>query len=337
MHTFGQVYAASRLLRNGVGVDAALEMIASAKKDTDEALKNPVATMAVQADEFRELRARALTAGNVPDIAPAPAEALAKIFKGRLEDLEGWGLFNQEKYSDAITHLKQAAETAPQETPTWRSALWHLGVALEQSGQKEQALDAYIKSYKAGPPESVRRSIIEQLYRSINGSTNGLDERLRSGSEAAIAAPPETPSPEATPATDTTKPEAPKPETPKPDATPEPAPSASPSPTTSEPASDEALKSVAARLRSTVKITGRLLDADKVGIANATIVLISPLGSVITATTDNDGYYTFRVAPSQKTYRMIPSKEGYTFAPIDRTLPSLFEDLKEIDFVGTKP
>jgi hypothetical protein len=29
--------------------------------------------------------------------------------------------------------------------------------------------------------------------------------------------------------------------------------------------------------------------------------------------------------------------EGYTFTPIDRTLNGLFEDLKEIDFVGSKP
>jgi tetratricopeptide (TPR) repeat protein len=321
MQTFRQVYAASRLLRNGVGVDAALEMIASARKATDEALKNPVATMAVQADEFRELRARALTAGTVPDIAPAPAEVLAKIFKGRLEDLEGWGLFNQEKYSDAITHLKQATETAPQGTPTWRSALWHLGAALEQAGQKEQALDAYIKSYKAGPPESVRHSIIEQLYRSINGSTNGLEERLGSGVEVSVATP--QPTPEATPAAETSKPET--------------SPTPAPSPATSEPTSEEAIKNVAARLRSTVKIAGRILDANKVGVPNATVVLISPLGSVITATTDNEGIYTFRVAPSQKTYRLIPSKDGYTFTPMDRTLPSLFEDLKDIDFVGSKP
>ncbi|HEX3251630.1 MAG TPA: TPM domain-containing protein [Pyrinomonadaceae bacterium] len=320
MHAFRKVYAASRLLRNGVGVDAALEMIASARKSTDEALKTPVATMAVQADEFRELRARALTAGDVPDIAPAPAEVLTKIFKGRLEDLEGWGLFNQAKYSDAIPHLKLAAETAPQGTPTWRNALWHLGVALEQSGQKEQALDAYIKSYKAGPPESVHLSIIEQLYRSINGSTNGLDERLGPG-EPPVAVAAATPEP--TPAT------------------PAPAPEATPTPaadTVTKPEiTDDALKNVAARLRSTVKITGRMVDANKVGIPNATVVLISPLGSVITATTDNDGIYTFRVAPSQKTYRLIPSKDGYTFTPIDRTLPSLFEDLKDVDFVGSKP
>jgi tetratricopeptide (TPR) repeat protein len=319
MHAFRKVYAASRLLRNGVGVDSALEMIASAKKSTDEALKTPVATMAVQADEFRELRARALTAGDVPDISPAPAEVLAKIFKGRLEDLEGWGLFNQEKYSDAIPHLKLAAETAPPGTPTWRNALWHLGVALEQSGQKEQALDAYIKSYKAGPPESVHRSIIEQLYRSINGSTNGLDERLGAGEPpVAVAAATPEPTPASTPA-------------------PEAAPTPVADTVTKPEVTDDALKSVAARLRSTVKITGRMVDANKVGIPNATVVLISPLGTVITATTDNDGIYTFRVAPSQKTYRLIPSKDGYTFSPIDRTLPSLFEDLKDIDFVGSKP
>jgi tetratricopeptide (TPR) repeat protein/uncharacterized membrane protein YgcG len=322
MRGFRQVYAASRLLRNGVGIAPALEMVAEARKAADEALKTPVATMASQAEEFRDLRARALTAGNVPDIAPAPAEILSRIFKGRLEDLEGWGLFNQEKYADAIPHLKQAAEISPAGTPTWRSALWHLGVALEQSGQKEQALDAYVKSYRAGPPESVHRSVIEQLYRSINGSTNGLDELIATGTAVAATTSQPAPTPEATPAAaETTKPEA----------------SPTPAPTTPEPTSDEALKNVAARLRSTVKITGRLVDANKAGIPNATVVLISPLGTVITATTDNDGVYTFRVAPSQKTYRMIPSANGYTFTPIDRTLPSLFDDLRDIDFVGSKP
>ena len=38
------------------------------------------------------------------------------------------------------------------------------------------------------------------------------------------------------------------------------------------------------------------------------------------ATTDNEGNYSFKVAPSQKTYRVIPSKDGYTFTPIDQTL-----------------
>jgi len=259
---------------------------------------------------------------SVPDIAPAPAAVLANIYKGRLEDLEGWALFNDEKYSEAVVHLKKAAEMLPAETPAWRIALWHLGVTLEQSGQKEQALDAYIKSYKGEPaPSAVRRSVIEQLYKRINGSLDGLEEKLGAATGAAVST--------STPATST-------PET----TTPEPAPAETPK---SEPApppktmSDEALKNASARLRTTVKVTGRIVDSNKVGIPNVTVVLISPSGSVMAATTDNEGIYSFKVAPTEKTYRVIPSKDGYTFTPIDRALPGLFEDLKEIDFVGTKP
>ncbi|HSE17070.1 MAG TPA: TPM domain-containing protein [Pyrinomonadaceae bacterium] len=305
MRPFRQVYAASRLVRNGVGTTTALDLIAQARRATDEALKFPLRTLAVQADEFRDLRASAISSGNVPDVAPAPAEVLTNIYKGRLEDLEGWALFNDEKYSDAVPHLKKAAEILPAETPAWRTALWHLGVALEQSGQKEQALEAYIKSYKGEPVRStVRRSVIEELYKRVNGSLEGLDEKLGTAPATTAAASQPTTTPEPTPA----------------------------------PAmSDEALKNASARLRSTVKVTGRIVDANKVGIANVTVVLISPSGSVMAATTDNEGNYSFKVAPSEKTYRVIPSKDGYTFTPLDRALPGLFDDLKEIDFVGSKP
>jgi tetratricopeptide (TPR) repeat protein len=266
------------------------------------------------------MRASAISSGSVPDVAPAPAPVLANIYKGRLEDLEGWALFNDEKYSEAVVHLKKAAEILPAETPAWRIALWHLGVTLEQSGQKEQALDAYIKSYKGEPaPSAVRRSVIEQLYKRINGSLDGLDQKLGVATEAAVTTPETT-----TPA-------------PQPAASPEPAPAETPkSEPPPKPITDEALKNAAARLRTTVKVTGRIVDANKVGLSNVTVVLISPSGSVMAATTDNDGTYSFKVAPTEKTYRVIPSKDGYTFTPIDRALPGLFEDLKEIDFVASK-
>ncbi|HJT25945.1 MAG TPA: TPM domain-containing protein [Pyrinomonadaceae bacterium] len=320
MRPFRQVYAASRLARNGVGITTALDLIAQARKATDEALKVPVLTLAVQADEFRDMRASAISSGSVPDVAPAPAAVLANIYQGRLEDLEGWALFNDEKYSEAVVHLKKAAEMLPAETPAWRIALWHLGVTLEQSGQKEQALDAYIKSYKGEPaPSAVRRSVIEQLYKRINGSLDGLAEKLGAATGTTVAT--------STPAT--TTPEM---------TTPEPAPAETPkSEPPPKPISDEALKNASARLRTTVKVMGRIVDANKVGISNVTVVLISPSGSVMAATTDNEGIYSFKVAPSEKTYRVIPSKDGYTFTPIDRTLPGLFEDLKEIDFVAGKP
>jgi len=352
MRAFRQLYAANHLLRNGVGATTALGFIAEARKATDEALKVPVLTLAVQAEEYRDMRASAISNGNVPDVAPAPAEVLANIYKGRLEDLEGWALFNQEKYPEAMTHLKQASETLPAQTPAWRNALWHLGVALEQSGQKEQALDAYIKSYSGGRVESVRRSVIEKLYKQINGSLDGLDKRIGEevlGSNTSAPTPTTTPeattttpaqpaaTPEATPA-ETSKPETLKPETETPKSEPTPTPTPAPAAAEStQPTSDESLKNAASRLRSTIRITGRVVDARQNGIGNVAVILISPSNTVLATTTDNDGYYSFKVAPSQKTYRVIPSKEGYTFTPIDRSLPTLFEDLRAIDFVGTKP
>jgi tetratricopeptide (TPR) repeat protein len=291
-------------VRNGIGAKTAVDLIAQARKATDEALKIPVLTLAVQADEFRDLRASAISSGNVPAVSPAPTEMLANIYKGRLEDIEGWALFNDEKYVEAVTHLKKSTEILPAETPAWRTALWHLGVALEQTGQKEQALEAYIRSYKGEPVRSsVRRSVIEQLYKRVNGSLDGLDQKLGTAPATTAAAEP------------TTTPETAPTETPKSEPTPAPA------------MSDEALKNASARLRSTVKVTGRIVDANQVGIANATVVLISPSGSVMAATTDNDGNYSFKVAPTEKTYRVIPSKDGYSFTPLDRALPGLLDDL----------
>jgi hypothetical protein len=97
------------------------------------------------------------------------------------------------------------------------------------------------------------------------------------------------------------------------------------------------LKSAASRLRSTIKITGRVVDSSKTGISDVAVVLISPSNVVLTATTDNQGYYSFKVAPSQKTYRVLPSKDGYTFTPVDRTFTTLFDDLKVVEFVGSRP
>ncbi|HKR11801.1 MAG TPA: TPM domain-containing protein [Pyrinomonadaceae bacterium] len=317
MRAFRQLYASSRLLRHGVGVDAAFELAEEARKATDDALAAPSLTMAVQADEFRELRARAISAGSVPDVAEAPQSVLSNILKGRVDDLAGWALFNQKKYADATTYLKKAAETLPSGTPSWRSALWHLGAALEQTDQKEQALDNYIKSYVAGEPDTVRRSVIEQLYKKINGSLDGLDQRISSGgfstgTPETAAAPTPTPEPNPTPV-----------ETPKPEST--------------QLSEEEAMKIAASRTRSTVKITGRVVDANKAPLANVTLVLISPSGMVLTSMTDNDGNFSFTVAtPSQKTYRIIPSKDGYAFTPIDKAFAGLLEDQRDIEFVGSK-
>ena len=345
MRAFRQVYVASRLLRNSVALPVVVEFTEEARKAADDALTAPSLIMAVQADEFRELRSRALASGTVPDVADAPQSVLKNILKGRIEDIAGWALFSQEKSTDAIPHLKLAAATLPEGTPAWRTALWHLGAALEQTDQKQQALDYYIKSYTAGEPDAIRRSVIEQLYRKINGSLDGLDQRITAGgfstgstTDTTVApAPAPAPVPTETPKTDTPAPvptetpaAAPVPnqtETPKTDA-----------PTTAkELTEEEAMRLATTRVRSTIKITGRVLDSSNAGVSNVVLMLVTPTGNVITSTTDNDGKYSFTVAsPSQRTYRIIPSKDGYVFTPIDKTFAGLFDDRRDIDFVGSR-
>ena len=97
------------------------------------------------------------------------------------------------------------------------------------------------------------------------------------------------------------------------------------------------MKLATARVRSTIKITGRVLDSSKVGVSNVVLMLVTPSGAVMTSTTDNDGNYSFTVAsPSQRTYRIIPAKDGYAFTPIDKTFTGLFDDQRDIDFVGAR-
>src|SRR5882724_1801172 len=367
MRTYRQLYAATRLLRKGIGFDAVYELAEAARSGVDAAMLAPAVTVAVQADEYHDLRARAIASGGTPNIAEAPRNVLANILRGRIEDLSGWALFNQDKPVEAIEHLKRAATILPEGTPAWRAA-------LEQTDSKEEALNYYIKSY-VSEPDPVRKQLIEQLYRKVNGSLDGLDQRL-SGSVSVSAA--SSPSPEATtvasnPAGATTETAAasaspepiasptqtdtaasvptPSPEavvTPSPEkpaetaknsddskqATAEPTPTpASPAPTPTE---AEALAQAAARLRATVKISGRVKDADNKGIPNVVVVLISPRGTVLVATTDEEGNYSFSISPSQRNYRLLPSKEGLSFDPVDRAVVAFSEDLKGIDFVATR-
>lgn len=83
-----------------------------------------------------------------------------------------------------------------------------------------------------------------------------------------------------------------------------------------------------------VTIKGRVKDSRGNPIANVVVVLISPQGTVLASTTDDDGNYKFTVAPSPQSYRIIPSKDGYRFEPVDKLLAGVSEDQKEMDFVA---
>jgi tetratricopeptide (TPR) repeat protein len=388
-----ELYAASRLLQRSVGFGTAYELAEAARTSADAGMTVPELTLAVQADEFRTIRARAIATGATPDIPEAPRNVLSNLLRGRIEDTSGWALLNQDKADEAVVHLKRAVTILPEGTPAARSALWHLGVALERQDKKEEALSYYIKSYNSSDPDPVRRAVLEQLYRKINGSLEGLNERIGPGLGAVDAqatavttptpetadktgdsAPAATPSPESTPVADASpvpssspSPEVavPTPETvpasetpsPTPDqavvqaspeSTPEvvpasptetPAvPSATPSPSAAPSLDSSPVERMGKPIRSTLTINGRVKDANGNGISNVVVVLISPQGTVLASTTDEQGDYSFTVAASAasgspRSYRIIPSKDGLAFDPIDRVLPVVSDDVKELDFV----
>ncbi|HVG38442.1 MAG TPA: hypothetical protein VM870_04080, partial [Pyrinomonadaceae bacterium] len=75
----------------------------------------------------------------------------------------------------------------PDNSVWWRTSSWRLGAALDANENRDEALAAYIKSYQSGTPDAGRRAVIEALYRKINGSLTGLDEKL--GAPSATAPP----------------------------------------------------------------------------------------------------------------------------------------------------
>jgi uncharacterized membrane protein YgcG/tetratricopeptide (TPR) repeat protein len=389
-----ELYAASLLLQKGIGFQTAYELAEAARTSAHAGLNVPALTVAIQADEYRLIRARAIAAGGTPDIQEVPRNVLSNLLRGRIEDVSGWALVNQDKLDEAVDHLKRATNILPQGTPALRTALWHLGAALDRQDKKTEALDYYIKSYNAGEPDLIRRTVIERLYLKVNGSLTGLEERI-GAAPTVIAANTQTPapatttdspaqtppSPEAattptTPAetpvvtTPTPSPEPPATETPtatptpspealpaatpeqlpaeastplpapSPTANPEPTPTQSPTPPTETPAVpsprlDALPGEIISKPPATVKITGRVKDASNNPLANVVVVLISSQGTVLASTTDEQGTFSFTVASSTHSYRLIPSKDGFTFEPLDRTLASVLEDQKQLEFLAT--
>lgn len=435
-----ELYAANKLLQKGIGFQTAYELAEAARSSADAGLTVPALTLAVQAGEYREIRARAIAAGGTLDIPEAPPNILSNILRGRIEDTSGWALFNSDKFDEAVDHLRRAVNILPEGTPALRASLWHLGAALERQGKNEEAISYYIKSYNAGEPDPLRRTVIEKLYRRVNGSLEGLDERIGRASTAAISettparketiatkpgAEPETttssaqpavneptPTPAASPSTDvatptpTPSPEvvavtpspspevitptpAPSPEIvaaatpspspspevitptpvaspssspspevitttpsptpqvkgesqPSPSPTPSPEVAATPSPTpvaetppTAAPSPEAKPAETSAKTPATFTVSGSVKDANNNLLASVVVVLISSQGTVLTTTTDELGNYSFTVAPSEHGYRVIPSRDGFTFEPLDRLLPSVSGDLKELNFIGT--
>ncbi len=112
-----------------------------------------------------------------------------RIFRGRALDAKGWALFKANKNREAIVALTGAVK-AYGSLPEGKRALWHLATVKETEGELKEALDLYLAAY--APPESgseidLNRAVIESLYKKVNGSLDGLNERLGIAVTASLA------------------------------------------------------------------------------------------------------------------------------------------------------
>ncbi|HKG21046.1 MAG TPA: hypothetical protein VKC34_04040, partial [Blastocatellia bacterium] len=155
---FRMVWAARRLTDSGIALEAA------------EQLARRAIAMADAATE---------PAGAMRDTPLLDREGRRAVFLGRAFDALGWNLFKKGRIREAIDNLQKSVEFYPP-SPERNNAVWHLAVAVEDSGDQKRALDLYIASYEPDAPTSnARKSRIESLYKKVNGSLAGLDQKLK--------------------------------------------------------------------------------------------------------------------------------------------------------------
>ncbi len=163
--SFRALNIAQRLAQAGVLTGTAVEL-------ADQALG--VAEVAIEFD------------GSVRDYPNYDREGRLRIFRGRALDAKGWALFKAGKNQEAVTALSESVQ-AYGPLPEGKRAVWHLATVKETGGDLREALDLYIAGYEPPSTKSnldVNRTVIEGLYRKVNGSLDGLDEKLKRASSA---------------------------------------------------------------------------------------------------------------------------------------------------------
>lgn len=229
MRVHRQIFAASQLLEKKVALPKVLELTKAAAVNVDAGLDVPNVSVAVMASELYEARGLAASKGEYIQVPDVPRATLSAILRGQIEEISGWAAFQMDNPSDAVLRLKRAVGVLPVDSAWWRSSMWRLGAALSQAGKDADALDVYFKVYKSGGSDMVRYTVIEALYKRVNGNTTGLEEKIGPNPAAPAAV-----------ATATTKTEpatSPTPETtPTPEVKAEPTPTPTPTPEETKPA-----------------------------------------------------------------------------------------------------
>jgi tetratricopeptide (TPR) repeat protein len=173
-----KLYAANRLLKENIALPQVLEFAQAATEGVDAGAQIPAASAAVLAEELYEPRQLAAAQGSIVNVPEIGRGVLTNILRGRIEEIAGWSLYNQDRTEEAVVRLKRAVGILPEKSAWWRSSQWRLGAALEKAGKTREALDSYAKSYRSAAPDQNRRALIEALYVRTYGSSRGLDIKL---------------------------------------------------------------------------------------------------------------------------------------------------------------
>ncbi len=157
---FRSLYVAQKLSHAGIATGLAVEL-------SEQALA--VADIAVDVD------------GSLKDYPNYDRVGRLQIFRGRALDAKGWALFKAGQNEEAAAALTESVK-AYGDLAEGKGAWWHLAAVKETMGDMNGALESYIAGYE--PPEiastaDVKRAVIEVLYRKVNGSLDGFEDRLR--------------------------------------------------------------------------------------------------------------------------------------------------------------
>ncbi len=155
---FRMVWVARKLTERAIALDAAVQLARRAIALADSATEPD---------------------GAMRDAPLLDRQGRRAVFLGRAYDALGWALFKKGDLRGSLVNLTKSVDIYP-DNPERKGAMWRLAVAMEEAGDQQRALDLYIASYDPEmPTSSSRKAQIESLYKKLNGSLAGLDDKLK--------------------------------------------------------------------------------------------------------------------------------------------------------------
>jgi tetratricopeptide (TPR) repeat protein len=152
--SFRKMWVAEKLLQNDLALERAAEISTELVKEAETATR---------------------VDGSIREAPELDALKRQSLFRARAYHLLGQIRFKQGQLDEATKILKLAVENFA-DSPEQRIAISHLATVIQTSGNDKEALSLYIKSYnKFDENASIQKVMIENLYRKVHGSLDGLE------------------------------------------------------------------------------------------------------------------------------------------------------------------